>query len=113
MTRAEKLMDGIEDLGLHVEPNLDTSGDSEYVAIFCNRDGNFFGDDAPVFDLQDWTVVYACPIDCNRQDVKNALRRLIFDLYEVWPNEDNVTDADGQRYIYRFKAIEGIDYGDT
>lgn len=104
-------MEGIEALGLHVEPNLDTSGREEYVVLFCNRDGSFFGDDAPVFDALDWTVAYVCPIDCNRRETRNALRRLIFELFEIWPKEDNVTDADGQRYLYSFKSIEGIDYG--
>lgn len=113
MTREERLIQSIENLGLHVEPNLDTSAGDEYVVLFYNSDGTLFGDDAPCLELRDWEMVYVCPLASNRQSVRMALRNLIYDIFDVWPTEDNASDINGQRYVYDFKSFEGLAYGEV
>lgn len=111
MTREEKLLQGIENLGLHVEPNLDTSAGDEYVVLFYNSEGTLFGDDAPCLEVRDWEMLYVCPISSNRQDVRIALRNLVYEIFDVWPTEDNASDVNGQRYVYNFKSFEGFANG--
>lgn len=111
MTREEKLLDGIEALGLHVEPNLDTSAGEEYVVLFYNSDGTLHGDDAPCLEFRDWEMVYVCPVASNRLSVREALRRLIYEIFDVWPPEDNASDQNGQRYVYDFQSYGGLECG--
>ncbi len=111
VNREEKLIQGIENLGLHVEPGLDTSAQGEYVVVLYSSKGVLWGDDAPTLDARDWEMVYVCPLSYNRLDIRKALRQLVFDVFDVWPSEEDVTDGSGQRFLYVFGSIEGLGNG--
>lgn len=111
MTRDERFLEKIEDLGLHVEPSLDTSALSEYVVVFYNSEGTLFGDDAPCLEARYWQVIYVAPVAYDRTEIREKLRRLIYEIYEVWPREEDVTDVNGQRFLYEFSTIGGFEDG--
>lgn len=108
MTYDEHLFAAISKLGIHVEPNLDTSADDEYLAYGYDSEGTLHGDDAPCLDYRRWTLVYRAPVGHNRTKMRNKIRDAVFKLFDVWPSEEDVSDAAGQRYIYSFETIGGI-----
>lgn len=111
MTRDATFLDRIEGLGLHVEPSLDTSASGEYVVVMYNSDGTLYGDDRPCLEMRNWQVVYVAPVGYDRTDIRSRLRWLILDIYGVWPSEEDVSDANGQRFLYDFLTFGGIDDG--
>lgn len=111
MTRDERFLEGVEALGLHVEPSLDTSALEEYVVVTYSCDGTLYGDDAPILETRNWLIVYVAPVGYDRTDIRNQLRWLIFDTYGAWPGEENVSDANGQRFLYEFNTFGGVDDG--
>lgn len=111
MTQDARLTAGLKQLGLHVEPNLDTSAEKEYVAYFYDREGTLHGDDGPCVEYRRWTVVYVAPNGLNRLEKRQQISRLIQSLFGAWPTEENMTDESGQRYVYEFDTIGGIDDG--
>ena len=111
MTPDARLKQGFDSLGLHVEPNLDTSAGTEYAVYFYERKGALHGDDGPCVEHRRWTIVYVAPVAQNRLSMRNRIQQLIADLFGVWPSEENATNANGQRYIYEFDTIGGIDDG--
>lgn len=111
MTQDERFLKGIENLGLHVEPSLDTSALDEYVVVSYNSDGTLFGDDAPCLERRNWQMVYAAPIACNCTDIRSRLRRIVYEIYDVWPSEEDVSDAKSQRFLYEFTSFGGIEDG--
>ena len=111
MTQEAKLKTAIENLGLHVEPNLDTSAGTEYLAYFYTSEGFLWGDDRPCLDRRRWTLVYVAPIGQNRIPKRLGIRQAIMDLFDAWPEEEDASDANGQRYIYTFDTVGGIDDG--
>lgn len=111
MSRDERFLEGVEALGLHVEPDLDTSTLEEYVVVSYSCDGTLYGDDAPILETRNWQVVYAAPLGYDRTDIRNRLRWLIFEVYGAWPGEENVSDANGQRFLYEFATFGGVGNG--
>lgn len=111
MSRDEKFLNGIETMALHVELSLDTSAFSEYVVVMYNSDGTLHGDDRPCLEMRNWQVVYVAPVGYDRTDIRSRLRWLILDLYGVWPSEEDVSDANGQRFLYEFSTFGGIEDG--
>lgn len=108
MTQEAALKEAIETLGIHVEPNLDTSVGPEYAAYFYTSEGYLWGDDRPCLDRRRWTLVYVAPHGQNRIPKRLGIRQAIMDLFDAWPEEQNASNADGQRYIYEFTTIGGI-----
>lgn len=111
MNRDERFLDGIEALGLHVEPSLDTTAAAEYVVLSYTSEGTLYGDDSPCLEMRNWQMVYVAPVGYDRTDIRNKLRWLVYDTYEVWPSEDDVSDANGQRFLYDFSTFGGFDDG--
>lgn len=112
MTYEAQLCSAISSLGLNVEPSLDTSAKDEYLAYFYNSEGTMFGDDGPCLDYRRWTLVYVAPLSVNRISVRRSIRDAVLSVFGVWPSEEDVSDASGQRYIYSFETIGGIDDGE-
>lgn len=113
MTYDAQLKQRLEELGVPVEPIIDTSVDREYIAYFYERKGTLFGDDEPVLEHRRWTVVYCAPNSCNRMSMRQNIIQTIFELFGSWPSEDNASDANGQRWLYEFDTAGGIDYGEV
>lgn len=111
MSYESLLCDKIAALDLQIEPELDTSASTEYVAYFYTSEGTLFGDDAPCLDHRSWTVVYVAPLGQNKIPTRMGIRQAIFDLFGAWPEEENASDANGQRWVYNFTTIGGIDDG--
>lgn len=111
MTHDERLCRGIEKLGLRIEPGLDTSAEGEYVVYAYSRNGALWGDDAPCLEQRFWTVVYVAPTSCDRLEMRIRIMQTILSLFEVWPHEDDATDETGQRWVYEFSTIGGLDDG--
>lgn len=111
MTFDERLCRGFEELGLPIEPGLDTSTEAEYVAYSYARSGTLWGDDGPCLEQRRWSVVYAAPAACDRLETRQKIMQMIFSIFSVWPREDDVTDAAGQRWLYEFGTVGGIDVG--
>lgn len=111
MTYDEKLCRGIEELGLSIEPGLDTTAEGEYVAYSYTRSGALYGDDAPCLEQRSWSVVYVAPLHCDRLEMRMAIVRLIFSIFGDWPTEDDYTDENGQRWAYQFTTIGGLECG--
>lgn len=109
----EQLYAAMTALGLHVEPNLDTSTNEEYLVYGYDSEGTLYGDDAPCLDHRRWDLVYRAPIGTNRLEMRKKIRHTILDLFDVWPSEEDVSDASGQRYLYTFETIGGVVDGDT
>lgn len=113
MTYDAELKKSLSALGVPVEPILDTSVDHEYIAYYYESKGTLFGDDVPCMEYRSWTVVYLAPVGYNRLAMRQNIRQVIFDLFEVWPTEDDASDASGQRWIYEFETIGGLDCGEV
>lgn len=113
MTYDAQLRQAITKLGLHVEPNLDTSAIDEYLTYDYDSEGTLFGDDAPCLDRRQWSLVYVAPLSANRISMRHDIREAVFEVFGVWPSEDDESDSSGQRYIYSFETIGGIDDGES
>lgn len=113
MTYDERLCRSIERLGLSIEPGLDTSAEGEYVVYTYSRSGTLWGDDAPCLEQRFWTVVYVAPVSCDRLETRFRIMQTIMDIFEVWPREDDATDDNGQRWVYEFSTIGGLDDGNA
>ena len=111
MTKDERLLEGIEELGVPVAPGLDTSALTEYAVVSYTSNGALYGDDAPCLDFRVYELVYVAPISENRTAVRDQLRSLIMGIYGDWPSEENLSDASGQRYLYSFSSYGGVDDG--
>lgn len=111
MTVDEHFLDEIEELGLHVEPSLDTTASSEYVVLSYTSAGTLHGDDKPCLEVRNWQMVYVAPVGYDRTEIRNKLRGLVLDIYEVWPTEEDVSDLNGQRFLYEFSTFGGFDDG--
>ena len=111
MTPEAQLKAAIENLGIHVEPNLDTAAGTEYAAYFYGSEGTLWGDDRPCLDHRRWTLVYVAPVGRNRITKRLGIRQAIMDQFGAWPEEEDASDVNGQRYIYSFDTIGGIDDG--
>lgn len=111
MTYDAQLKQALEELGLPVEPGLDTTATDEYCVYWYDSSGTLFGDDAPCLEHRRWTVIYVAPVGQNRLDMRNSIRWKIFGVFGVWPSEEDATDASGQRYLYEFETIGAIDDG--
>ena len=108
MTYEDLLVEGFTDLGLHIEPGLDTSADAEYVVYGYDSDGTLYGDDGPCLDLRRWTIVYVAPVAKDRRTIRLKIRELIQRIAGVWPSEEDATDVAGQHFIYEFETFGGI-----
>lgn len=111
MTLDDKLVSGIAGLGIRIEPNLDTSTEPEYLVYSYTSQGTMFGDDAPCLDYRRWTLAYIAPIGTNRIAIRRSIRETIQELFGVWPSEEDCSDVSGQRYVYDFETIGGLDDG--
>lgn len=111
MNYEEQFELGFTELGLHIEPGLDTTAGTEYVAYGYGSEGTLYGDDAPCLDYRRWSVVYVAPVGYDRRDLRTKIREMIQRITGVWPSEEDITDAAGQRYIYDFETFGGIDNG--
>lgn len=111
MTYDDKLCLAVEKLGLHIEPGIDTSAEGEYVVYSYTRNGTLWGDDAPCLDQRRWTVVYVAPLGYDRRKERLAIMQAIFSIFSAWPDEDDYTDENGQRWVYEFDTIGGLDDG--
>lgn len=111
MTYEDKLCKAVETLGIHIEPGVDTSAQGEYAVYSYTSNGGLWGDDGPCIDHRHWLVIYVAPLGCDRLENRRQLRTTIFTLFDAWPDEDDYSDADGQRWSYEFETIGGIDDG--
>jgi hypothetical protein len=111
MTQEAVLKEVIEKLGIHVEPNLDTAVADEYAAYFYRSEGTLWGDDRPCLDCRHWTLVYVAPVGHNRIPKRLGIRQEIMDRFGAWPEEEDASDVNGQRYIYTFDTIGGFENG--
>ena len=111
MSIERKLELAFEELGLSLQPGLDTTASGEYMAYYYDSDGVLYGDDGPCLDHRTWTIVYAAPLAHDRREVRQAIRKAIQDITGIWPSEDDATDVNGQRFIYEFETVGGIDDG--
>lgn len=111
MTYEDLFEDAFLDLGLRIQPGLDTTVDSEYVVYGYNSDGTLYGDDSPCLEHRRWTIVYVAPIAYDRREMRQEIRRAIRKITGTWPSEEDATDAAGQRYIYEFETFGVIDNG--
>lgn len=112
MTYDAQLYQTLSTLGLPVEPILDTSVDHEYITYSYESEGTLFGDDGPCLEYRRWTVIYSAPIGYNRLTVRQQVQQAIWNLFGVWPSEDDASDANGQRWIYEFDTTGGIACGE-
>lgn len=113
MTYDAKLYAAMSALGLPIEPNLDTSSRPEYCAYYYDSSGTLYGDDGPCLEHRRWTLVYVAPVGQNRLAMRQKIRSAIYDLFGVYPSEDDATDASGQRYLYEFETVGAISDGET
>ena len=111
MTYDVQLCAAIKALGLPIEPNLDTSAEAEYLVYSYTSEGALFGDDTPCLDHRRWDLIYVAPAGFNRIAIRRSIREAVFDIFGVWPVEEDVSDTSGQRYAYSFETIGGIDDG--
>ncbi len=111
MTYDERLCREIEALGLHIEPGLDTSAEGEYVTCSYTRSGTLWGDDAPCLEQRNWSVVYVAPVSCDRLEKRMQIMQVIFSIFGAWPHEEPFADETGQRWLYDFDSIGGLDDG--
>ena len=111
MTYDERLCQGIESLGLHIEPGLDTSAEGEYAAYSYARNGTLWGDDAPCLEQRFWTVVYVAPVGYDRMEIRTRIMQTILGIFGAWPREEDYSDINGQRWVYEFSTIGGLDDG--
>lgn len=111
MNYDEKLCRAVEALGLRIEPGLDTSAEGEYLVYSYTRNGTLYGDDAPCLEQRQWTVVYVAPLTQDRLDIRMQIMQAIFSVFEAWPSEDDYADEYGQRWVYSFGTIGGLDDG--
>lgn len=111
MTYDEALCEKVDELGLSIEPGVDTTAGGEYVAYSYTRSGTLFGDDAPCLEQRNWSLVYVAPVSCDRLEMRRKISQMILELFGVWPHEDDVTDANGQRWLYEFETVGGLDDG--
>lgn len=112
MTYDAQLYQSLSALGLPVEPILDSSVDHEYITYSYESEGTLHGDDGPCLEYRRWTVVYSAPIGYNRLDIRKQIQQAIWDLFGVWPSEDDASDVNGQRWIYEFDTVGGISCGE-
>lgn len=113
MSYEAQLCTALRDLGLSIEPNLDTSAVTEYLTYGYDSEGVLFGDDAPCLDQRKWSLVYVAPLGVNRIAMRRSIREAVLGVFGDWPSEEDVSDASGQRYIYSFETIGGINDGET
>lgn len=111
MTKEEQLCQRIEALKIPIEPLMDTSAGGEYVVYTCDRTPALWGDDSPCIEQQSWKVVYVAPLTCDRRATRQSLLQTIFSIFGAWPTEDDYSDENGQRWVYEFETIGGIDDG--
>lgn len=111
MSHETRFIEGIEALGLHVEPGLDTSAGTEYVVLLYDSEGTLYGDDCPCLEMRNWQMIYVAPVGYNRIDVREKLRWLVYEIFDIWPPEENVSDVNGQRFLYEFSSFGGFDDG--
>lgn len=111
MTYEDLFVQGFDTLGLHIEPGLDTSAETEYVAYGFDSEGMLYGDDTPCLDFRRWSVVYVAPVGYDRRDQRMKIRKMILGITGVWPSEEDATDGAGQRFIYEFETFGGIGNG--
>ena len=111
MTKEELLCQQIEALCLPIEPLVDTSADREYVVYTCDRSAALWGDDEPCIEQQNWKVIYVAPLTCDRRAVRQSVMQAIFSVFGAWPTEDDYSDENGQRWVYEFETIGGIEDG--
>ena len=111
MTYDERLCRAVEELGLPIEPGLDTSLEAEYAVYSYSRSGTLWGDDAPCLEQRNWNVWYGAPASCDRLEMRMKIMQMIFSIFGVWPREEDYTDENGQRWLYEFGAVGGIDVG--
>lgn len=112
MTYDAQLCEAITALGLPIEPNLDTSTETEYLVYSYTSEGVLYGDDTPCLDRRQWALVYVAPIGFNKIATRHSIREAVFNIFGDWPIEEDDSDASGQRYIYTFETIGGIDDGE-
>lgn len=111
MSYEDQLEEEFTALGLHIEPGLDTSAETEYVTYGYDSEGSLYGDDEPCLDFRRWTIVYVAPVSYDRREMRRRIRELIQKVTGVWPSEDDATDGNGQRFIYEFETFGGISNG--
>lgn len=111
MTYEDKFEEAFGQLGLSIQPGLDTTADPEYVVYGYDSDGTLFGDDEPCLDHRRWTIVYVAPVAYDRRETRRLIRSVIQQITGVWPSEDDATDGNGQRYIYEFETFGVIGDG--
>ncbi|MGM9669722.1 MAG: hypothetical protein ACI3VZ_08220 [Faecousia sp.] len=108
MTYEDRFSEAFLDMGLPIQPGLDTTAESEYVVYGYDSDGTLYGDDGPCLEYRRWTVVYVAPVAYDRRALRRKIREVIQTITGVWPSEDDATDGAGQRYIYEFETFGGI-----
>lgn len=113
MSYEDRFVEAFGSLGLSIQPGLDTTAEPEYIVYGFDSAGTLFGDDGPCLEYRKWSIVYVAPVACDRREMRRCIRSLIQDITGVWPSEDDATDGSGQRYIYEFETVGGIEDGQT
>ena len=108
MILEDHLVEQFAQLGLQLQPGLDTTADGTYLVYRYDSDGALFGDDGPCLDHRQWVIIFVCPAAEDHREDRAIIRQTIQKLFGVLPSEDDATDGSKQKYIYNFETFGGI-----
>jgi len=92
-------------------PNVYTGESSTYIVVRYAVEPAQFADNRPQCLAYAIQVHFFCPPRENRLGDRERIMRVLFDAGFGWPVETDLTDGDGQHYVYECSCVEGIPRG--
>lgn len=91
-----------------VKPNVHTGSETEYIVFNYSEYPLEFADNAPKMIGYSVQVHYFCPMNKNPNTIKTNIQNALFTAGFSYPSIQDVTDEEGQHYVFMSTYEEQI-----
>ncbi len=95
--RTRTALDGVCDV---IVPQVHTGDATEYIVFNYSEYPLEFADNAPKMIGYSVQVHYFCPMNKNPNTMKNSIQNALFTAGFSYPSIQDVTDEEGQHYVF-------------
>ena len=103
----ELIIDALKDIVPIVQPDVYKGSELEYITFKYDESPDLAGDDSPEVIRYAVQVHYCCPLKANSLSKRRQIRRALAGLGGTYPDSVNITDDQGQEYVYSFEYADG------
>ena len=101
------IMDALEGIVSDIQPDIYRGTALEYITFTYDESPDMNGDDVPDMIMYSVMVRYCCPLEENSLAKRKQIRQALASLGGTYPEVTNVTDEDGQQYVFTFEYADG------